>query len=375
MQPFFAAVYDGIKLKMKDGLETDDDLDPQPIDKGEVSVPTGEYSVVLVGKRSFSEDRLLDNKFVVKKDGGNQIKFAAPVPRALAGIGNYTGLKIHNLAYGDRTVINVGIPIDKFINYWTPCLVRFDADYKKGELIDENNLMASQGFKMLDEMVVALARLEQKKTPGHALRDYPGYSENKDALKDAFDVWNRLPDFSASDPASLLAQRKQMFADAGKIWASVQKRNLPDLVEMGSGPNERNDMLIEYKYFVEFQNVLESGAWERLVTAALGSNAASLSASDIDTLTKPIGVVTSEQWPGFFIKQPFDVTKIDKDGVPQISTRAAFYSVYHPKAADLYDITMTLEKRDSPSPYVLSGSFDSDTKRAISLYPVELKNQ
>ncbi len=369
VQPFLAAAYDGIRFKQKEPLETDDDLDPQPIKSGTFNVPTGEYTVSLVGKKGFSVDRVVDTKLSVQKGGENRVNMPPAIPRALAGIGSYTGMKVSCVAYGDRVAKELSVPQPEFINYWTPCLVIFDADFKHGKIIDENSLLGASGFSTLDTMVVALAKFDQKKKPGKGPRDYDGYKENKETLKQAFETWNRP---AAVDVKSLIAQREQMFTLAGKIGESAQKRGNPEeLVEVGSGANLRNDMRLNLKYFSQFKAVLENGAWERLATAALATSPTSFDAKDLATLTAPVGFDNTRDLPGMFVEQSFSVTSIDREGTPQISASVGFYNVYSPAKPDLLELSMVLDR--AKSGFVLSGSFDRDTKRVIPLTPVDLK--
>ncbi len=368
-QPFVTAAYDAIKFKPRDPLESDDDPDPQPIQSGVFTAPTGEYSVSLIGKKGFAADRLIDAKLVVQKGSENRVNLPPAIPRALAGIGSYSGLKVYCAAYGDRTTKELTVPQPEFINYWTPCFVVFDADFKHGRIIDENSLLGASGFSTLDTLVVALARYDQKRNPGHGLHHYEGFKENEELLQQAFEAWNRP---AGSDVKSLMTQREEMFALAAKIGESAQKRGMPEeLIEIGSGDNQRNDMRLSLKYFTQFKDVLESGAWERLAAAALGSSARSFESKDLATLTKTIAVGESSDLPGMFVEQPFSVTSIDRDGMPQISASVSFYNVYQPAKPVALELSLALGR--TKSGFVLSGSFDRDTKRVIQLTPVDLE--
>ncbi len=366
--PFLNAAYRGLRFKLIDPIEGEDDPETQVLSTGRAQVPTGQYNVTILGKPGYSDDRLI-GALEVLKNAPSQLHALPSLPRNLAGLASYTD-RFFVKAYGDRTVTDLSVGMPVYLNYWKASLVVFSADFKSGRLIEENSLIGSNGFNALDTMVVAITLADQRKAPGRALNSYLGYTQNAKSLDAAFDALKTPDKLLSSSPKALLARRLKFFDATEDIWASAQKRKLgEELVEIGAEGN-RNDLRVFREALVKYKPAFQNGQWERLVSAALDPASAPIDWAEVASLLKPVSV-NGETLSGLFIEQHFTVDKIDSSGVMKVTIQLKFYNPYNRPVPIVVPIEMRLSRAEGGK---FTLSFDSDQPRIVTVAPVTLKN-
>lgn len=368
--PFYEAVYSEISFDLNNpppGIRKVSEH--KKVTDQSVSLPPGEYTVSLVGRERTTEDRILTSNLKIGNESSQKIdlaKIAPPIPRYLIGLEVVSSLTQKFYAYGDRSSSDIGFafPVSVSFNYSTPCLLVFKSDFKSGFLVEENDIVGPTALLLLDQMVLRMAKDDQEKHPGKALlREYSGYTENKDSLRSAIESLN-IPEKNlfSSDPKTLLDRRNKMFTHARSIRASADARGLTrqKWVQKTDAGKEW-DLNFNYDWIVQLKLGLEDKAWMKLTTAV---SMREPSKADWENEIEPLShsvKVNGQELPGLFRRQQFSVSRIDQHGKVRVAITFDVFNPYGFNESFLSKWSLWLEQKENGE-YELNGEDDGTFK-------------
>ncbi len=357
--PWYSAAYTGLRFVPKDGASADGV--EAPLSARVAQMPAGAYVITLVGKSGFAANRSVDEHFVAVAGEAGAVKLPPPVPRTLAGCTAYTGFDLPCEAYGERAAL--GTPVKVRLDYWTQSILVFDSAYKTARLVDENSLFGPSGFQMLDAVMLGVARLDQKASPGTPFKSLRGYVSNLPYLQKAFDAL-RPPDFATSTPAGLKNRRGVLLDVVDRVWRSIDQHGFVGprkFIEIGPGGHS-SDFSVNHEWFTALRGCVETPAWSRIAAAALDSRKP-LDWRDVASIESVNAV--GHKLLGAYVEQPVSVTSIDSDGNITVSATLSLVDFYNLGRPILREASFVLSPGEKAGTLLLNGKLDAASRATV----------
>ena len=272
---------------------------------------------------------------------------------------------------------NVGIEHKYDFQYWTPCILKFNADFADGKFIDENCLLSFGANQFLNTLVTGAAREDAPLQGGQLLYKTEGFLKGVpllEKLAKAQQPEGELNTLSASD---IQAKRAEIFTTEEKVWElanSILKRPPIEVRKNAQGVvTATGDFSKCHEWFNRLESVFARQSGSNVISTIVGGRSTLISLKEADALLQPV-TVGNKSLSGYLVSQPFIVTGVDKDGHVSLLSEALITDIFEPgNQPQVWKAVLTMEKNEAKRSYYLEGMFEtvSDVARAIYLSPVE----